>query len=121
MLENEVNLICGPTFVRSKHDRIRRLVVKFLSHPSSLLWSKIFEIGTTTFEPILEASLKLKDNSAILEADRAIKLFHYCILPGLLTHKKPIVIMSLTLRVLPHTLIFFFIRNDPTAFERVVE
>ncbi|KAI5599804.1 hypothetical protein BDE02_02G219400 [Populus trichocarpa] len=100
MLQDKMNLVCGTTFVRSKHNRIRRLTVKPLGDPPSLLWSEIFQIRTTTFKPTLKASLKLEDNS-ILKTRRLIEFLHNGILLSRLTHKKSIIIMSLTLFTLP--------------------
>ena len=93
MLQDEVRLVCGPTFVKSKHDRVRRFIVKFLRFPPGLLRTKIFHICTTTLKSILEAILKLKHSGSIFETHRLIKVIHYGILPCLLTHKKTIAIV----------------------------
>ena len=103
MLENEVHLVCSTTLIRTKHDRIWRFVIKFLWFPSALLGSKIFNICATTFEAILKASLKLKNNCSILKTDRLGKFFDYSIFPGLFTNKKSIIIMPITLGMLPDT------------------
>ena len=62
VLQDEMNLVGGTTFVWAKHDRVRRLVVESLGGPASFLWAKIFQIRTTTFKTILKTNFKLENN-----------------------------------------------------------
>ena len=103
MLQDEMNLVRGSTFIRSKHNGVWRFIIKFLGHPPSILGSKVLKIGTTTFQSFLKANFILEDNSSILKISRPIQLLYDSILLCLLTDKKPIIIMSLTLFTFPYT------------------
>ena len=52
---------------------------------------------------ILKPHFELQNNCAILQSNRAIKLFDYGIFPGWLANKETIVFMAITLLVLPYT------------------
>jgi hypothetical protein len=103
VLKDEMHLVCRTTLVRTKHNCVRSIIVKFLGVQSSNLNTDVLKISTSTLEAILKPHFKLQNNCPILQSNRGIKLFDYGIFLGWLANKEAIVFMAITLGMLPNT------------------
>lgn len=100
---DEMNLLCGATFIWTKHDWVRRIAVELFGSPAGFLRPEVLQICATTFKLVVEARFELKNNCTVVNFYRLLQLLNDCVLSSLLAYKKTIIIMSLALWVIPYT------------------